>query len=429
MDVSLFFGLPIDIRRQVYYHLDGNFCKIAPAPVQHLYIDEVIQLSPKTEARSKRQELLFKRYYELFSPYLNIFDYSPSLFDQWLEYSLWLRYDAIVLDCMRINHSYGGSLIGHLDWIYLDDRPRLAYFKNCMLMVWYTLREYARWIIKEEIDDEEADNLNLFGLNLEYLNLDMVKKILNSMKFNDYVMLLSEVFFDQEDEDESDLGEDKMDIDEMSYPMNDLKGIEVIKDLDTMKNLAKISVRGAPLFEALINFHGVRDNPGKTISYMVKKRIMQLELWQISDPSKTGLADFTRWENLRDLRLIKVRSVDLNKFVLPKLCQILILKQVTVMRWWDVESKINELIEGKTTITKLDDFTNERRLDQKTMDPSEIMQCRSIVWQSLKNLNFLKLQNVSEIYGGKIVVPNALYNNRRIQIFPSTSMVNEIIIV
>lgn len=99
------------------------------------------------------------------------------------------------------------------------------------------------------------------------------------------------------------------------------------------------------------------------------------------------------------------------------------------MRWWDVESKINELIEGKTTITKLNDFTNERRLDQKTMDPSEIMQCRSIVWQSLKNLNFLKLQNVSEIYGGKIVVPNALYNNSRIQIFPSTSMVNEIIIV
>lgn len=429
MDVVLLLELPIDIRRQIYYHLDGNFCKIAPAPVQQLYFNDAVLLDSKPERRSKKQKVLYKRYHRLFSQYLSIFDYMPSLFDQWLEYSLWLRYDAIVLDCLRLNHAYDGSLMSHLDWIYLDDRPRLAFFKNCMLMVWYTLREYSRWIVKEESNEEETDSIDFFGLNLEYLDLVTVKKILNSMKHNDLFMLLSEVFFDQEDEEDSSEMDDKIETDEVSFPMDDLKGIEVINSMEYMKNLSKISVRGSHLYEALINFHGVRDNPGKTISYVVKKRVMRLELWQISDLSKTGLADFTRWENIRDLRLIKIGLVDLNKIVIPELCQVLVLKQVSVVIWWNLEPIINGLIKGRNILTKLNKFTNLKCLDQKAMDPDEIMQCRSVVWQTFKRLNYLKLQDVTKISGRKIVVPHALYNNKRIQIFPSTSGLDEIIIV
>lgn len=428
MDVEVFLSLPIDIRRQVYFHLDGYFCKTAPAPVQELYSNVSVQLKSENERITKKQKLLYKRYHELFSPFLNIFEYAPSLYGQWLEYSLWLRYDAIVLDCLRVNLAYGGSLIGHLNWVCLDNRPRLAYFKNCLLMVWYTLGEYARWIVKEEASDEETDSLHFFTLSLEYLDLKAVKLLLNSMKCNDYLILLSEVFFDPDEEDDV-ITKDELEADEVTYPMDDLKGIEVIKNMEDMKNINKISVRGATLFEALINFHGVRDNPGKTINYMVKKRIMRLDLWQLVNPTKSGIADFTRWENLRDLRLIKIESVDLNRFVLPEQCQVLVLRQITVLKWWNFGKRIVELIGGKSKVTQLNSFTTLRSLDQRAMAPDEIMQCRAIVWLVFKHLNLLRLQDVIEVSNGTIVVPNALYQNARIQIFPTTSAIDEIITV
>lgn len=429
MDVGLFLALPVDIRACVYYHLDGNFSCVVPEPIEQLYSDQVIRLAPEEDEDNGRgQNLLKKRLYEVFARYLNIFDYSPSLINRWLEYSLWLRYDSIVLDCMRLNHGYGGALIGQVDWIYLDGRLRLAYFKNCMLMVWYTLREYAGWIIGEETDEEELDGISFFRLNLECSNLDLLKRIFKSMRNSDLFLLLSEVFLEEDGQTDLPAVADD-DADQTAYPIEDLRVIELLGKMELMKNLNKISVRGDRLFEALVNFHGVRDNPGRTISYMVKKRIMRLELWQLNEPARSGLADFTRWENLRELRFVNINVIDLNKLVLPSRCKIILLEGVSEVVWWDLESKISSLIEGSTTTTRLNGTTKLRFLDRNSLKPENLGLCQSIVWQAFKHLNFLKLQNVTTVRGGKIVIPCALYNNRRILLFPTTSSVKEIIVI
>lgn len=428
MDVGLFLALPIDIRRQVYYHLDGNFSCVTPAPIEQLYSNQFIELASHAEECTSRQRYLKRRFYEVFSPYLSIFDYSPSLIGKWLEYSLWLRYDSIVLDCMRLNHAYGGSLIGRVDWIYLDGRLRLAYFKNCMLVVWYMPREYARWIVREESEEEELESIDFFRLNLEYCNPESLKKIFKSMHNNDLFLLVSEVFLEQEEETGSPAAVNA-DVDEITYPIEDLKVIELLAHMESMKNLNKVSVRGDHLFEALINFHGYRDNPGKTINYMVKRRIMRLELCQLTDPAKSRLADLTRWENLRELRLVNLDVIDLNKLVLPALCKILILERISELIWWDLESKLSSLIDGCTINQRLNETTQLKLLNGKTIDPNNLGPCQSIVWQAFKHLNFLKLQNVTTVRGARIVIPNALFYGRRVLIFPTTRSVKEIVII
>lgn len=428
MDVVQFLELPIDIRKQVYYHLNGNFSSITPPPLEQLYATRTINLALQTEELSLRQKSLKKKFYDLFAPYLNIFDYSPSLVGKWLEYSLWLRYDSIVLDCMRLNHAYGGSLVGQVDWIYLGGRLRLSYFKNCMLLVWYTLQEYARWIIGEEYEDGELDGVNFFRVNLEWSNLESLRKIFRSMNNNDLFLLVSEVFMDQDDEMSEKSSVDDSE-DEATYPIEDLKVIELISNIEAMKNLTSVSVRGDHLFEALINFHGTRDNPGKTLSYVVRKRVMRLELLQLGEPTRNGLADFTRWENLRELRFVNLNSIDLSKLVLPPRCKILILTRVSTIKWWDLENRISSVAQERTITKVLNDRTRLKILDRKSVNPEDLGRCQSIVWQAFKHLNYLKLQNVEEIQGGKIVIPYALYNNKRVLIFPTTSKVQEILIV
>ncbi|QLQ78146.1 hypothetical protein HG537_0A03930 [Torulaspora globosa] len=429
MDVGLFLALPVDIRVRVYYHLDGNFNSVTPDPIEQLYCDKIIKLAPQAqEDRNSGQKLLRKKLYGIFARYLNIFDYSPLLIDRWLEYALWLRYDSIVLDCMRLNHAYGGALIGQMDWIYLDGRLRLGYFKNCMLVVWYTLREYARWIIREETQEEDLDGISFFRLNVEYSSLDLLKRIFNSMRNNDLFLLLSEVFLEEDGETDLPALVDD-DNDQIAYPIEDLKVIELLGKIELMKNLNKISVRGDRLFEALINFHGVRDNPGRTISYMVRKRIMRLELWQLNEPARSGLADFTKWENLRELRFVNINTIDLNKLVIPNVCKMILLDRVSEVVWWDLETKISSVIEGSTITRKLNGTTKLRFLDRNSLKSDNLGQCQSIVWQAFKHLNFLKLQNVTKVRGGKIVIPCALYNNKRILVFPTTSCINEIIVI
>ena len=201
--------------------------------------------------------------------------------------------------------------------------------------------------------------------------------------------------------------------------------------MESMKSLRKITVRGEKLYELLINFHGFRDNPGKTISYIVKRRINEIRLSRMNQISRTGLADFTRWDNLQKLVLSRVAYIDLNSIVFPKNFKSLTMKRVSKIKWWNIEENIlKELKVDKRTFKSLyikeDDskftkFFNLRHTRIKELDKSEINQitylrCQAIVWLSFRTLNHIKLQNVSEVFNN-IIVPRALFDSKRVEIY------------
>ncbi|CAR29203.1 ZYRO0G03102p [Zygosaccharomyces rouxii] len=411
MDVAFFLGLPIDIRKQVYFHLDGQFVDLGPDIVQGLYFADVIKLPAEPYKPSRHQQLLRKRLYSIFEPYLNIFDYVPSLVDRWLEYSLWLRYDCIVLDCMRLNHLYEGELIGPINLIYLDGRVRVSFFdKNYMLWNWYTYREYAKWI------DDENDQIELtyLKLNLEYLRYDLVARILHDMQRDKVLDFVNQIQFEQEDEDDEPIEiDDQDDFETASYRIKDPTVIKVIQTMDLMKGLQRLIFRGDRLYESLVNFHGVRDNPGKTINYMAKKRIVFLQLLQAGSLCKTGVADFTRWENLRELKLVRVGEIDFNKMLLPPNCRLLTVRGAQTLYWWDVVDRIEQMV-GDCYTSEVHGNVCHRTLDPKSMNIETFFQCQIIVKDSFQHLNFIKLQDIYELKGRKIVVPRSLFYNKRI---------------
>lgn len=411
MDVALFLGLPVNIRKQVYFHLGGQFADLGPDILQGLYFTDVIKLPAEYYQPSRYQQRLRRRLYPIFEPYLGIFDYMPSLVNRWLEYALWLRYDCIVLDCMRLNHLYEGELIGPINLVYLDGRVRLSFFdKNYMLWNWYTYKEYARWI------DNENDQIELtyLKLNLENLRYDLVAKILSSMQRDKVLDFINQIQFEQEDEDEEPISFDEQDdFETSSYRIRDPAVIRVVQTMDLMKGLKRLAFRGDRLYEGMVNFHGVRDNPGKTINYMVKKKIFHLQILQVGSLCKTGVADFTRWENLRELKLVQVGEVDFNKMLLPSNCRLLTICGAQVLYWWDIVDQIEHMASDRYT-TKMRGSMRYHTLDEKSMDVETLFQCRIIVKDCLQNLNFIKLQDIYEIKGRKFVVPRSLFYNKRI---------------
>lgn len=459
-----FLELPIDIRKEVYFHLDGNFCGAHPYPIDILYKSNDVELPGKPSyKRSKRSKKLLRYMYPVFATYLNIFEYSPQLIEKWLEYAFWLRYDCLVLDCFKVNHLYDGTLIDALEWTYLDNELRLAYFnKASMLEVWYTFKEYKKWVI-DSVAFDELDLLNVSNIrfNIDNLTPQLVDKCLSILEQKDLFATIGEVQFGQDEEvgEEKDVDVSGANSDENSSPSSTIKNkkrsaskrshsdngnvgathnqltsisiIRTIRSMESMKSLRKITVRGEKLYELLINFHGFRDNPGKTISYIVKRRINEIRLSRMNQISRTGLADFTRWDNLQKLVLSRVAYIDLNSIVFPKNFKSLTMKRVSKIKWWNIEENIlKELKVDKRTFKSLyikeDDskftkFFNLRHTRIKELDKSEINQitylrCQAIVWLSFRTLNHIKLQNVSEVFNN-IIVPRALFDSKRVEIY------------
>ncbi|CAI1636106.1 hypothetical protein SEUBUCD650_0M02290 [Saccharomyces eubayanus] len=462
-----FLNLPVSIRKEVYFHLDGNFCGAHPCPIDILYTSNNVELPVKPRCkRSKRSKKLLKYMYPVFASYLNIFEYSPQLIEKWLEYAFWLRYDCLVLDCLKVNHLYGGSLIGPLEWTYLDNELRLAYFnKASMLEVWYTFKEYKKWVIEvAAYDDLGVTHIDYIQFNIENLTSQKVDKCLFLLEQKDLLTTVSELQFGQDEEvggEEEEQGEeddedDEADSDETAKfkvtskkrtaskslgndsvrknrkHLTDTSVIRTIKSTELMKNLRKISVRGEQLYELLINFHGFRDNPGKTISYIVKRRINEIQLSRTDRISRTGLADFTRWDNLQILALDRMVYVDLNKIVFPKNLKSLTMKHISQIKWWDIEENIiNELKMDKKTFKssyireKNNSFTrflsrnqiNIMELDKSEIDQMTFFRCQALVWQSVGALNHIRLESVSKVCNGNVIVPRALFYSKRIEIF------------
>lgn len=414
MDVQLLLELPINIRQLIYNQLDGRFTQVEPRPIEELYSSDSVQVVAARYKKSKSQKLIHKNLYHLFEPYINIFEYSPALICKWLDYSLWLRYDCIVLDCLRLNHSYGGSLIGELDWLRLDKKPRLALFKDSMLQVWYTYREYIRWVANKNPDFR----LNYLRINLEYLKYTALDGILKSLRQDGMFDLVNTILFEQDNEDAT--VEVHSSEEEVPNQLVDHNVIKVIKHMESMKNLKEIIVRGDSLYGSLVNLHGVRDNPGKTINYIVRNRVMKIGLRQLSD---TGVCDLNRWENLRELSISNVQKMDLNKMKLPGKCQILVIRNVFNLIWWNLLDLIESADQSKFKIKKTinNGYTGVRIIDYDAMDdPNTIGEFKSLVWKTLGPLNSIKLQNVHQIQDARVIVPNYLYDNKRLLLLGTT---------
>ncbi|QLG72620.1 hypothetical protein HG535_0D03280 [Zygotorulaspora mrakii] len=428
MDIRLFLQLPVDIRCLVYFQLDGEFTLAGPQCIEKLYAAETVQVLTGLYKRTKYQKLIHKELYHWFSQYLDIFEYSPALIDKWLEYSLWLRYDGIVLDSLRLNHVYGGELLGQIDCVELGNKLRLAYFKDSMIQLWYTYREYVRWIanIGTEMD------IDYVRVNLENYTSAKLDTLLHDLKQNEMLPFINCILLEDEKEDDLSM-KYHQDLDEDSpYQLTDVSVISIIKNMESMKNLIEIGVRGYHLYETLINMHGVRDNPGKTINYIVRSRIKKINLTQIP---KLGLCDLTRWENLRELTLINVQEINLNMLVIPSKCQVLNVRKVNTLNWWllldAIEARIQENHFQKWKNDSPYGYTTLKRINNSSIDDlDKIEECKTLVFNALGSLNLIRIQDVQQIKGNKIVVPSNLYDNKRILLHGTTMRtVKEIIVV
>ena len=439
MDIKRFLELPVDIRAAVYYHLDGHFTNVTP-PTASPFFDgqDVLRAlkGPKVK-RTKSQKRILRNLYPIFRSYLKVLDHDPELVQKWLEYSLWLRYDAIVLDCLRMNHAYEGSLIGVVDWIYLGSKLRIGYFdKSRMLEVWYTRQEYEYWIIDGDTVGEYEPRLSYARLDMSNLKPSHVGKVLDLLEKKDLFRVVSEVYLKEsenatefeygyikkEEEQETDdnlvapvdvsvhsgspsspsfrhasgispsdsLTEPtrkKRRVKTVLGPVKQSKFIEpmvsevVQKQLD-MKILKKIGTSGDILYNCLVNRHGLRTRQPLAIPAMVRRKVTEIEVSHVSDTTIYGFIDLTNFENLRQVHLGDIGFVDLNSLIVPKTCKSLSISKVGRLVWFNTLENLEKLgFEKKNTTT----------LCANTDDPcSDLNKC--------KHRKLLLLRNASNFY-------------------------------
>ena len=459
MDIQDFLNLPYDIRAQVYYHLNGSFTDIHPPGITDLYDNKTIDVFDAKMKKTDLERALLDKLYPTFAPFIDIFEYDPKIVLQWLKYSVWLRYDAIVLDCFRLNHSYEGTLIGWLDWLDLRTDLKLAYFNGKgVLQTWYSQLEYSNWIIENEPLEISTIQTNYLRLNMEYLKPSRISRVLESFEkkkllndiyearfetttenANDYRRSQSPYDSEQDDlqitdttntsvrlpsydsatDDPDDAGSSRKKRKKSSTPENGLALIdggvsEVIRYLRKMKGLSKLSTRGDLLFDSLINAHGIRDRRNNAINYLVKRKIQELTIMQLTDMTSFGISDFTKWDNLRKLSLVNIGKCDMNMIVLPRSCQLLQIKNVSVLTWFNIgEWDNNEVIQWG-----LDDNSTESKchLYHLKQDSQAYLTYRAKLWKSLGSLNGITLSNIGKITND-VFVPRNLYEDLRVKLF------------
>ncbi|CCF55506.1 hypothetical protein KAFR_0A00680 [Kazachstania africana CBS 2517] len=458
MNVVRFLQLPVDIRRHIYYHVDGSFTSLSPSSLESLYKLNTIDLPPlKRNKASKHDKLLLKRLYPIFAEYIEMFEYDPEMIRLWLEYSLWLRYDAIVLDNLRVNHAYEGSLLGPLDWIYLNDKLRLGYFDSRdLFQVWYTLKEYNMWVVEGDTVGEYNTDIYYYKLSLDHVDKNNLGHLLEVFQKKKLLNSIHEILLSQDQSDSKESSIDvasspslsrassfsnidsfnvssttltKKSVKESKITLSDKTIMQAVQSLSSMKSLRKLYSRGGYLFETFINGHGLRERPGKSINYLVKRRIRELELLQIRDVTSYGIADFTKWDNLRKLSLINIDFIDLTKLVLPQKCVTLVIRNAEEIKWWDIVERIESNIKNLEYITTCSNYQDQcipfanckhvkiERLNKDKLSEDLTIYCLVETWKSLQSLNFLQLQNVSRFTTDKICIAETLYNDDRIKLF------------
>ncbi|SMN19152.1 similar to Saccharomyces cerevisiae YMR094W CTF13 Subunit of the CBF3 complex [Maudiozyma saulgeensis] len=476
MDIELFLNQPVDLRRSIYYQLEGSFTHLEPPSVEDLYSNNSIELSNNKKKKSSLERSLLDRLYNIYSPFIDIFEYDPDIVLEWLQFSIWLRYDSVILDCLRLNHSYNGSLIGPIDWIYLDNDLKLSYFnRKGLLQTWYTQQEYFGWIVDCEPLDITDLQTDYFRFNMEYFKLSNIpktlilfekKKLLNNIyqtKFQtmeeninkidgideskpinnkdntpipnfldnikDSLASGSSSFYEEEKEDDDEYNDEdtntfsrlkkrkKRQISENSSKQLDKSVVNVLSYLKKMKNINKISVRGDLLYDGLINSHGIRDRRNNAINYLIKRKIKDIEIFQISDLTEYGFSDLTKWDNLQHLSLINIKYCDMNMIILPKFCWKLTLKNITNLKWFDIVPKFmdNEFEKSysKTSLPSLEGKQNAKIYYYRKTSGSNI-DYKQKLWKTFGTLNRINIQNVSGIIDRVVSIPLTLFSEHRI---------------
>ena len=119
------------------------------------------------------------------------------------------------------------------------------------------------------------------------------------------------------------------------------------------------------------------------------------------------------------------------------------MKRISKIKWWNIEENIlKELkLDRKTFKTlyiredssRFTKFLNLRQTEVKELDKSEINQityfrCQALVWLSFQTLNHIKLQSVSEVCNNNIIVPRALFDSKRVEIY-QCEKISEILVI
>lgn len=462
-DAGTFLQLPTDIRKHVYYHLDGSIMSIEP--------DGYDEIEFLTKQERKRRKKLFRYMYPVFKPYMELFKYDSVFIYKWLEIALWLRYDSIVLDCLRLNQLYEGSLIGPIDIITLDGHLQLGLFdkRKHFLQVWYSKKDYQKLVMDQYFayDKYKSDSdCDFIRFNLDILSESMSSATLTHLLRKQYLSFISQLWFGEDEakalKEEgisavSD-GKDAEKIEPMSdNNVDDNKNVRgrkrrkftssiadnnkttlsphiqmVVNNMKSMKNLKIVSCRGNRMFKHLINGHGLTNRNVKSIPSTIKKKIPQLELYQINEISRGNVVDVTLWENLKSVTLNNIEKVDLNMLILPPSCVSLTIKHVNKCTWWSFKSNIDRICGDEFQSVDISDGNNSLHLDiidEEKMRPELIYQCQQVFWKNLPELTEIMFYNVLNfVNDDPIFVPRALYTNKRIR-FNRCGEINHIILL
>ncbi|CCH62784.1 hypothetical protein TBLA_0I01240 [Henningerozyma blattae CBS 6284] len=455
MDVNRFLALPFSVRKLIYSCLDYKFFNI-DLPRTDALKEENLDLNVKHN--QKRQKTYRAELYRLFADYLHVFEHTPNLIDTWINYSPWLKYDAIILDCLRLNYSYDSEIIGQLDCIILENKGKIGYFdKTGMLQVWYGLGEYRKLIVSNSIGNRKdimLGDINDFNvrLNMELFEMSTMKKLLEYLHRRNKLNIISELKFYDPDIDEcsnetkhEDTRVNKQKILEnfhkkklrdSFYDISDTN-IELVGEyLNRMLRLTNINIQGEKYVEILANGDG-KINP---INHTIRNRVNTLIIEKIEKLSYYTKSSYEHWRSLKSLYLHNIRYLDLNELTVPKTCELLNIRNIENMTWWNLGLDISTLTSAMWNIKCCTNFNPIRiknecktcghmkfnilffRQNEEKNTSKEALQlknirkkCKNQIHEKIRSIRIIELVNVRAFRKKLpcIVVPkNMLLQNR-----------------
>ncbi|AGO10410.1 AaceriABL046Cp [[Ashbya] aceris (nom. inval.)] len=424
-DIQLFLALPVDIRKAIYRRLDNRFTCLDPTDIDGVKIEWGSGYSTKKKDWSL-QELPFR-------PYLDHYNYIPNFVPVWLQYMPWLRYDSVVLDYLRVNQLYDGGL-ATLHWILVEQDPYIAIFdsKDDVLQVWLSLAEFSNWVLGAMESPETAyrGEIDVVG---------NTNRMYGAIKIDTGVVLDIQRLFDQLSTTQQHLdtvGEVVLTQEEFLSQGEIGKHINyTVSQLESLRYLRTLKIRSDLLFHKFVNLRGVRDNPGHTIGYNVRKRVRQLHLIGLHD--EIPVCDLSKWDSCVAVKIENFSgSLDLDGVIMPRHLQRLILKNVRSVKWWGFREIHEIMLDPNAFVWKKGPAGNSnwcdrnrvqvRQINKASMSQDTYFHLDSLLRAKFQSLNYICLHNVSgEITD--IVVPQRLYCNRRIQI--ENCIVKEVVVI
>ncbi|CAR22514.1 Ctf13p [Lachancea thermotolerans CBS 6340] len=356
--------------------MNGQLTQLRP-PTNYELFAEAYPVYKVNKKRKRNRELWTKLH-----KFVELFEYLPGFVDLWLEYMECLRYDSITLDYMRMNRELDGKLT-ELEWIVVGSEAKLAMFsREGVLQVQYQIKEYHKFI-----DSEFRPRVTMNTAHLdEGAEAPSVVRALQKLELLDLVN--SVVFY----QDEDSASEETI--------------LQMVANLEALRGLESVRVVGQMLFERVVNFHGVRDHPGRTIGYVVRKRVSQLLVERCASiGGKRNIADFTRWDHVSRIKLSKVRELDLTRTMLPLGCRWLRLENIDKLKWWEQRTVEAELPESCLVCSNPPRAGEPAvwQVDRAAMGEEVLLRCQALLWEIYGRLSCLQLINVREIDRAPVV--------------------------